>query len=151
MKYFAYGSNLNPRRMKQRGVDFTSRTAALLHDHKLVFDKKALKAGAPEGAGFANLRPETEVCVEGALYEITEDGAALLDTWERAPDHYFRADIVVCVSETEVDCFTYMARKEVTATGLLPSRNYLNHILKGRDVLSSEYIRHLESLALLDG
>jgi len=148
MKYFAYGSNLNPARMKQRGVEFTSREAAVLHGYQLVFDKKASKSQVPEAIAFANIRPVAGEHIDGALYEISTEGAEQLDTWERAPDHYFRTDITVSLVDTEVDCFTYQAREEMTSPGLVPSRNYLSHILEGRDVLSADYVRYLESFEL---
>lgn len=41
MKYFAYGSNMNKDRMKERKINFTSRQFAKLLCYKLVFNKKA--------------------------------------------------------------------------------------------------------------
>ena len=53
IKYFAYGSNMNPRRMESRGVDVYSMKPAVLKDFELLFNKLS---SSYHGEGFANIQ-----------------------------------------------------------------------------------------------
>lgn len=144
MKYFAYGSNCNHAIMEKKGVRFSSCQHAVLSGYRLLFNKKALRERLPPDIGFANINEEPNGTVEGILYDIVDDDLALLDESERYPDHYTRIAITVQTKEGMVPCSTYQACADKIASGLKPSRNYLNHILSAKDFLSRQYFEALD-------
>ena len=144
MNYFAYGSNCNPVVMKRKGVSYTSRRRAVLRRYRLLFNKKAYRESLPDSIGFANINEDSEGIVEGTLYDICVEHLDLLDQSERYPDHYGRIRVVVETDDGPIECFAYQAQPDKLATGLVPSRNYLNHILAANDFLSRQYYDALD-------
>ncbi len=144
MKYFAYGSNCNPAIMRKKGVDFTSRQRATLRGFRLKFNKRAFRELLPDSIGFANINVDPDGFVEGVLYEIHDDHLTLLDESERFPEHYNRITVQVETQAGVHDCSAYQAQLDKTADGLVPSRNYLNHILTAGDFLSRQYFEALD-------
>ena len=64
LNYFAYGSNMNPARMKDRGVIFSSRELLRLPGYSLKFHKIA--RSSPD-TGVASIVPDENCVVEGLL------------------------------------------------------------------------------------
>jgi len=144
MYYFAYGSNCNPVVMKRKGVDFSSRRRAVLRRYRLLFNKKAYRESLPDSIGFANINEDADAIVEGVLYDICDEHLELLDQSERYPEHYGRIRVVVETDDGPIECFAYQAQPDKLATGLVPSRNYLDHILAADDFLSRQYYEALD-------
>lgn len=149
MKYFAFGSNLDPVRMKQRGVAFTSRQKALLGDYELAFNK--MNHQRP-GSAFANIMPKPGGVVEGLLYEIDEQGLKNLDKYEGVPKHYTRKEVTLWLPETneKVRAVTYIAQKKMVQKGLKPTKIYLSHLLAGKKFLSAGYFARLNNQPTVD-
>lgn len=148
MKYFAYGSNMDPERMKNRGVKFLKRERAILKGFKLVFNKISFQN---PGEGFANIVEDDKEVVEGILYEIEENDLEKLDRHEGYPSHYTRIKVNVTLENGQtVEAITYIARPDRTREGLKPSKEYLRHLLKGCDLLSKEYCEKLRNVETLD-
>lgn len=144
MKYFAYGSNCNPAVMAKKGVEFTCRARGTLSGYRVLFNKRALRERLPDGIGFANINEDATGTVEGLVYEIVDEHLERLDESERYPDHYTRIAVTVETESGLQECETYQAQPDEIADGLVPSRNYLNHILAGRDFLSKQYYEALD-------
>ena len=144
LKYFAYGSNCDPAVMTAKGVEFTSRQRALLRGYRLLFNKMSLRRQLPASIGFANIDKDPNGCVEGVLYGIAAERLGRLDESERYPSHYDRIRVVVEADDTQHECWTYQAQPDKTAAGLVPSRNYLNHILAARELLTQQYYETLD-------
>lgn len=144
MKYFAYGSNCNPAVMAKKRVEFTSRSRGTLNGYRLLFNKMALRDRLPDGIGFANINLDPTGTVEGVVYEILDEHSQSLDESERFPDHYERILVGVETETGVVECHAYQAQADKLSSGLVPSRNYLNHILAGRDFLSQQYFDALD-------
>jgi gamma-glutamylcyclotransferase (GGCT)/AIG2-like uncharacterized protein YtfP len=104
----------------------------------------ALRESIPATIGFANIEPAPESCVEGVLYDIQDECLDKLDASERYPDHYDRISVTVDTDGESHVCWTYQAQQDKTADGLVPSRNYLNHILTAKDFLSLQYFEALD-------
>ena len=141
VKYFAYGSNLDTKRMIERGVVFTSRQFGILKDYKLVFNKKTSKNNSKEG--YANIIKYKGSIVEGAIYEITEESISLLDKYEGYPTHYSREYLDIEVSDRTIRCIVYVANSEKLQEGLKPSKEYFSKILEGKDLFTEEYYNNL--------
>lgn len=139
-KYFAYGSNCDPAVMEKKGVPFTARRRAVLRGYRLRFNKRAHRERLPDTIGFANINEWPGGAVEGILYDLAREHLPALDRSERCPGHYQRIRVAV---ETELgpeDCWAYKATPSMLAEGLVPSRNYVDHILAGREFLSQQYL-----------
>ncbi len=144
--YFAYGSNMNPSRMRERGVKFLSYKRAVLKDFVLTFDKVCRTF--PSKYGCATVRPARGSHVEGVLYEVEFSNAVRrLDLFEGFPDHYGRVFLKVLTSEGKnLSAFLYVARPERIREGLKPHPEYLGHLLEAcrLGLLSEEYCRFLK-------
>ncbi|MDP3445487.1 MAG: gamma-glutamylcyclotransferase family protein [Ignavibacteria bacterium] len=147
MKYFAYGSNMDKDRMKERKINFTSRQFAKLVGYKLVFNKKA-KDGE---FAYANIIASESDFVEGALYEFPESQIILLDQKEGYPFHYDKTTVKLTDnSGNQIEAITYVAQAKKIRHGLLPQKKYLNHLLAGQDILSKEYFDQLTQTKTCD-
>jgi len=148
MKYFAYGANMDPENMKERGVSFSKREYATLEGWKLKFNKIACD---DPNEGYANIERDEESIVEGILYEISESDIEKLDEYEGYPKHYKRIKLRVRLKDgSRVEAFAYIANPSKTKEGLKPSGEYLNHLLKGCDLLSKEYCEKLRRWETID-
>jgi gamma-glutamylcyclotransferase len=151
--YFAYGSNLNPARLvddrlKPKGVALGLRVGGRLDGWRLTFDKIAR---APKGAGAGNIVVEPGNVVHGTLNEMPLAGLDVLDVWEGvAGGHYERRTVPVVRADTgdTVDAVTYVAL--LVGEALRPTRDYLGHLLAGRDLLPEKYWEWLKATPTFD-
>lgn len=151
--YFAYGSNMNParladQRLKERAVQMGPRIGGRLDGWRLVFNKVAR---APAGAAAGNIVETPGEFVHGTLNEMPEAGLAVLDIWEGvAGGHYERRTVPVVRADTgeTVEAVVYVALK--VGEGLRPTREYLGHLLAGRDLLPADYWVKLAATPTLD-
>ena len=151
--YFAYGSNLNPARLvddrlKPKGVALGLRVGGRLDGWRLTFDKIAR---APKGAGAGNIVVAPGNVVHGTLNEMPLAGLDVLDVWEGvAGGHYERRTVPVVRADTgdTVDAVTYVA--VLVGEALRPTRDYLGHLLAGRDLLPEKYWEWLKATPTFD-
>lgn len=142
MLYFAYGSNMDPERMRRRGVVYTSRLPARLPGYRLAFNKVA--SSQPPGVGYANVVPDPTGQVEGALYTVQRQSLPALDACEGYPRHYRRASAPVVLADgSQSPAIFYVAAPHRVARGLRPTRRYLAHLLAARDILTPSYYERL--------
>ena len=146
--YFAYGSNMNPARVSQRGMPFDAVCGAVLEGVRLSFDKQSRTHA---GSGHANLTIDAGAYVEGVLYQLhrTED-IELMDPFERVPINYRRDIVAVSADGRRLDAWTYFANPEVIRPNLRPERAYLVHLLAGRPYLSERYYEWLSTTRCSD-
>ncbi|HOJ85874.1 MAG TPA: gamma-glutamylcyclotransferase [Elusimicrobiales bacterium] len=147
LNYFAYGSNMDAERMKKRNVKFLSRYRGILKGWRLEFNKVALKN---EKEGYANIVPDENSYVEGCVYEIEDRYIEELDKHEAYPDHYERKYVIIETEKGEIKAITYIANASKLKKGLMPSKEYLSYLLKGKDCLSDEYFEKLSLIKTLD-
>jgi cation transport regulator ChaC len=151
--YFAYGSNMNPARLvddrlRPKGVAHGLRVGGRLDGWRLTFDKIAR---APKGAGAGNIVVAPGEVVHGTLNEMPSAGLDVLDVWEGvAGGHYERRTVPVVRADTgnTVEAITYVAL--LVGEGLRPTRDYLSHLLAGRDLLPADYWQRLRATPTLD-
>lgn len=152
--YFAYGSNMNPARLKERctdkGAPILERIAGHLTGWRLAFNK--LRRHRP-GEGAANVVEGADGLVEGTLNRMAPAGLDLLDVDEGvALGQYRRRSVRVIRPGTAIalDAVMYVALPGVVADGLRPPRWYLDHLLAGRDLLSPAYLQRLAATSTID-
>lgn len=138
--YFAYGSNMNPERMKAREVTFFERLPATLYAYELKLNKEML-----DGTAAANINPNPDSEVHGALYICTKDVFDKLDVFEMVADgHYSKECVPVNVRGKIYGAVTYIDHNKINDE-LKINKEYLEHILRGEDLLPPEYFEFLES------
>ncbi len=147
--YFAYGSNMDPARlfdarMAPAGVAWGARIAARLPGWRLTFNKPwSLFAGA----GVGNIMAAPGATVHGTLNELGAGGLDVLDRYEGvAGGHYARHDVTVLRADgAPVRAVAYIAGGALD-DALRPTREYLAHLLAGRDLLPADYAAALAAM-----
>jgi hypothetical protein len=124
------------------------RIGGRLDGWRLVFNKIAR---SPEGAAAGNIVEASGQTVHGTLNGMPDAGLEVLDIWEGvAGGHYGRRMVRVVRADTNetVDAVVYVALK--VGEGLRPTREYLGHLLAGRDLLPADYWERLNATPTLD-
>lgn len=123
--------------MKLRGIRYYKRESGLLINTKLIFNKIS---NIDSKFGYANIVPEEGNRVEGIIYSIHDVDIHQLDTFEGYPEHYFRGYVKVTNPDgKKIMAVTYIANPQKTKKKLIPSDEYLEHLLAGKDYLSEDY------------
>ena len=136
-RYFAYGSNMNPRRVRQRGLRVRAIERAAIPGLALCFDKSARDHA---GRSHANLVAARDARTEGVLYTLCgEEDILRMDGFERAPINYSREAVVVETPRGPRRAWTYFANPAVRRGGLRPDLAYLEHLRSGRPFHTPEH------------
>ena len=154
MLYFAYGSHLDPDRMREMAPDVRVVGLAALHDHRLTFPLHSERWGG----GTAGVTHAHGVTVWGVVYELDDAAVAALDAaegWKGPGDHHSLVDRELATVEVirtddgsvprRVRAVAYFAR---TLNPTPPSRRYVDTLIKGarHHRLPPEYIDQLRAL-----
>jgi gamma-glutamylcyclotransferase len=141
--YFAYGSNMNPARVKARGIAYQQLRPGLLGNHQLSFNKRAT---GKSGVAYANIDYAKGRVVEGVLYQLRfAKDIELMDPFEGHPVRYRREVMPIETGQGDELAWVYLANPAVIASKLLPERAYLNHLLAGKAWYSDDYYQWLSS------
>jgi hypothetical protein len=151
--YFAYGSNMNAQRLfeerlKPEGVGRGERIAGRLDGWRLAFNKRAR---LPPGAGAGNIVPAAGEVVHGTLNLLPPKGFEILDRYEGVAGGHYERHIVPVVradTGTTIEAVTYVAL--LVSAELRPTRDYLGHLLAGRDLLPNDYCAWLRATITID-
>lgn len=144
--YYAYGSNMNPDRVRKRGLSFDRVLAGRMPGLGLRFNKQSKEH--PD-CGHANLVYAPGEIAEGVLYGLSSaDMIERMDPFERAGVNYSRECVFVETDEGVIASWVYFANPAVLREGLSPSREYLNHLLAGKPYLSPAYYSKLAAVAV---
>lgn len=150
MLYFAYGSNLDWTQMRRRCPSAQFVCIAKLPDHKLAFTRKS----KDRGCGVADVVPEQNAEVWGAVFEINERDIGRLDRSEgfspgRVQNSYTREERHVFSdgdSKKPLATWVYIAQREDEPP--LPNDVYKRLIVEGAKFwhLPPHYITKLEKI-----
>ena len=153
---FAYGSNMDPNRLKQKeGIEhiLVNARRARLDDWEFGFTKKG------KDGGKANIIPKTGGIVWGLLIELDSKAVKEMDKSEgtgfKIP-HYTKETVHVVTDDgVEHECKTYVANfhpDRFDEEGVPPSEEYLKHIVDGATIhnLPSEYIEGISQTMTAD-
>lgn len=131
--YFAYGSNMNSKRLSQRiGCRNISGRLGLLLDHSVIFNKKTSK----NDYAYANLEYRPKNVVFGIIYELTEKELQLLDIDEGINGirpSYERKLFTIYDMELNrsSQAYAYIATDpRILTNRLRPSQKYLNYFFE---------------------
>jgi len=121
--YFAYGSNLSKKQMKERCPDSKPVSVVTLPNYKLVFTgwSRQWRGGVASVKSFRGER------VPGAIYEVTEACLRRLDKYEAG---YDRFKVTVFDEDGEpIKAITYIKAGQLEETQ--PSREYVAVMQQG--------------------
>jgi gamma-glutamylcyclotransferase len=140
MHYFAYGSNLDTDQLRERVGTFGTIGKAVLGGYRLEFNKRS----KCDGSAKANLASDSGTRVEGVVFELDEPQMKKLDVAEKG---YHR--VVVSLEGAAQEAVTYIANDDMIDDDLLPTRDYLDMIIKGaeRFGLSEFYRKNIAAFA----
>ena len=123
MYYFAYGSNLNRKQMRERCPDSSPMFIATLPNYKLVFVGWFRRWRG----GVASIKPFRGDRVRGAIYEVSDQCLRRLDRYE---SDYNRFKVTVLGEDSEpIEAITYIKAGQLEETR--PSKEYLAVIQQG--------------------
>jgi gamma-glutamylcyclotransferase len=147
--YFAYGSNMSIRRLRQRLPAATAVMPVSVPGYEIVFHKR----GRLDDSGKCGLlqRPGADAVAHGVLYEILFSDLLLLDTIEGLGNGYERCQISLDLPELgPVLAFSYLATN--LDSRLQPFHWYKQHVLTGarEHNLPQAYIQRIEALESVD-
>ncbi|UCG55359.1 MAG: gamma-glutamylcyclotransferase [Dehalococcoidia bacterium] len=126
MYYFAYGLNLNRKRMMQYLSASRPMFSAELPNYKLLFCDWSRQWHG----GLASLKHSRGDKVLGGIYEITETDLTKLDKHEWCPESYARLKVTVYRDSGEqIEAITYVKSGQPDETK--PSNEYLGIIQQG--------------------
>ena len=146
--YFAYGSNMNPERVKARGLNYSQVLSGQLSGYELSFNKYSAKR---EGSA-ANIIMQENAVTEGVLYLLSEaEQIVAMDPFEGFPDHYTRELLSISTKSASVRAWVYIANQRFIRRNLLPPRWYLNHLLAGKQFLTQPYYERLKKVECISG
>jgi gamma-glutamylcyclotransferase len=121
--YFAYGSNLNQKQMKERCPDSKPLFTAVLPNYKLVFTGWSRQWRG----GVASIKSYRGERVRGAIYEVTEACLQRLDRYESG---YNQLKVTVFGEDDEpIEAITYVKTGQLEDAA--PSKEYLAVIQQG--------------------
>jgi gamma-glutamylcyclotransferase len=126
MKYFAYGSNLSLRQMRERCPQARRLCSARLPNWTLLFTG----GSRSQSGGTATIRLQQGQQVLGGVYEIDAACLRSLDTHEGYPSVYDRMNVIVFNDLGDaIEAVTYF--KKGRAVEAAPSQSYLAIIREG--------------------
>ncbi len=126
MYYFAYGSNLSKKQMRERCPESKPRLIAILPNYKLVFTDWSRQWRG----GVATIKRFSGEKVLGAIYEITESDLRRLDKYEGYPQSYGRINVIVFDDNNQpIEAMTYIKAGQLKEAP--PSKEYLAIIQQG--------------------
>ncbi len=122
IRYFAYGSNLHPLRLRERVASARLIGTATVAGFTLAFSKRG-----QDGSGKCTLAIGSDV-VHGAIFEMTRSDKAELDAIEGVGRGYERFELF---APGFGDCATYRAEAAWIDASLLPFCWYRDLVLAG--------------------
>jgi gamma-glutamylcyclotransferase len=139
--YFAYGSNMFTRRLRERTPSAIVVGTGFVEAHRLSFDKVS-----SDGSGKCNIQTTNDPTerVYGVLFEIALVELVELDKAEGAGSGYTRGEVEVKSPGGVLSAVTYIA--DMTNPELTPYHWYKEFVVRGaiENQLPAAYIRRLQ-------
>ncbi|MGD8955892.1 MAG: gamma-glutamylcyclotransferase [Chromatiaceae bacterium] len=148
MLYFAYGSNMSPKRLLQRVPSAVVVGIAILPGHRLAFHKVGRDGSAKCDASFTDAVADR---VHGVIYRIDSRHKARLDAKEGLGHGYEQKTVEVqLLDQRTSSAFLYYAT-HVDAS-LRPFTWYREHVLHGAraHTLPGHYIAAIQAVEAVD-
>ncbi len=149
MKYFAYGSNMYTRRLRERVPSAVDDTVAVLPKHVLRWHKIG-----DDGSGKCNVffTGKIDDVVYGVVFIIPDADIGLLDKAEGVGSGYERKTVVLETNVGAIQADAYRARPDAIDENLKPYGWYRDLVLAGarEHGFSVEYVDEVENREVKD-
>lgn len=150
VQYFAYGSIMLTRRLRQRCSSATYKNVASAPDYRFSFSKRSI-----DESGKGNVIPAQGDRVFGVLFDLDKRELPCLDEFEGVGNGYYREDAfeIELMSGERISAVTYVADSTYIDHSLKPYDWYLALVLAGarEHRLPIPYVSQLEAVqAVLD-
>lgn len=143
--YFAYGSNMSAQQMVSRCPSARFVDVAVLKNWELIFPRRSRRWGG----GAAGIAEAPGKCVEGVVFDITDEDLALMDGFEGVDTGcYWRDRVFVALRQGgEAEVAVYFAVPQPGGP-FPPHAGYLGTLITGAKEhgLSESYITWLEGM-----
>ncbi|MDD2775584.1 MAG: gamma-glutamylcyclotransferase [Gallionella sp.] len=128
--YFGYGSNINMTSLKAKGVVPHRSQLAVLPSWKLLFN---VQHWFRHEGGVGNIHPSQDPTdqVQGLVHLCEDEHLAMLDAAEAYGVGYDRITVDLDTDEGKLSAITYVGIPGYLDDACLPTRRYLNILLKG--------------------
>lgn len=148
--YFGYGSNINLVSLKAKGLTPVASEWGILHGWRLRFNVQHWFSHEG-GVGNIEPSPNPDDFVEGMVHTCHEAHLASLDAVESYGLGYDRSEVDVKIGRGIVRAQTYIGLPDFIDNGCLPTRRYLNIIIKGAESagISHSYIDKLRKIPIM--
>lgn len=143
MRYFAYGSNMDPVQMRERAPGSRALGAARLVGWRLTFTRDS----PGWGGGVGHIEPDSGDEVWGVLWDVTEGDLKALDDYEGVDvGAYVRDRLAVEHDGEYLEAIVYLA---VPRGFKPPSKRYIAALVRGAEAhaLPDDYIERLRALS----
>jgi gamma-glutamylcyclotransferase (GGCT)/AIG2-like uncharacterized protein YtfP len=146
MKYFAYGSNMAGPVMAAACAEHRFLGPARLPGYRFAFMRRSVRTGT----GVADILPDPEGSVWGALYELERERMGTLDAKETLGSAYEHLDVVVLTDDGTAHgamAYSVIAKEPVEVR---PSLAYVQGLIQGgrERSLPQDYLAGLRALIL---
>lgn len=146
--YFAYGSNMNQKRMQGRDLQTLTVTGGRIAGFGLRFNKRSRRDA---NLGCANMVYAPHESIQGLLYQLQSDAEIQkLDGPEGTPYRYSRELFQVQTKNATQWAWVYVANPGVLDNQLKPADWYIEHLLEGRDFLTEDYWQSIANTDCVD-
>ncbi|MFP4251399.1 MAG: gamma-glutamylcyclotransferase family protein [Guyparkeria sp.] len=149
-RYFGFGSNLDITSLRAKGVHPTRSRSATLPGWRLTFNVRHF---FDHEGGVGNIVPsdDPDARVLGVLHDCPDEALPALDEAEACGVGYDRIEVVVQTPDGPATAFAYTGRPAFLDDDCLPSRRYLNILIRGarRARLDPDYVAALERQPVL--
>jgi hypothetical protein len=155
MIYFAYGSNMDPRQMRERCAGSQPRGVGFLAGYRLAFPRWSPR----RRHAVASIEPHAEHGVWGVIYEMTLQDWTCLHPFEGhiAEGHpengYDLIGVEVAMETVTIAARTYIATPEPARRDVgLTSTRYRQHLIDGAEAhgLPADYLAMLRAVPTFD-
>ena len=147
--YFAYGSNLHPKRLMERVPSAELIGVAEYPNHRLTFHKRS-----NDGSSKCNMFKSSLVLdmIHGAIYKLNPEHKSELDRFEGKGYGYIDNQIMLKHNGNEYTCFTYLAQKSHIVDNLKPYHWYKKLVILGAQYLEfpDSYISSIETVESME-
>ena len=138
--YAAYGTNMDPRRMLERCPHSPLQGTGWLQGWRLTFGGEDL---GWDGA-LATIVQDAFEQVFVAVYDVTDEDVAVLDSWEGPPGLYRKTSLRIATLTGEALCWAYVLD---AYEGGLPSASYLGVLAEAAEAADApdDYVAALRA------
>lgn len=147
IRYFAYGSNLCLRRLRDRAPSARPEGRATLPGYRLCWHKRSA-----DGSGKCSVSASENAIVHGVLFSMPAEEKVRLDAVEGLGNGYADVEVAVESKEGRVLASTYVATEEHVDESLKPYSWYRDLVIAGARTfgLPGDYIESLRQVSAIE-